>query len=241
MAYVTITYNGQTYQIPAPGEKSANWGTALNQYLVALSAGVAANGDNNFTGENTFSGSNTYTTSQYFEGNNVFSGNNFFEQPTAFDERLEIRKIADTPAQTANYGRMWVSSTDGDLYYRRSAPGSSTVVNLSTPASGAPVYSGKQENYTILTSDNGTRFSNWGAEDSVTFTLPTAAAGLEFYFTRVASSPLTIIPSGGDFCYSPTDSGTVVLVASDYSSCKLACHSEGIWVIEAICGTIDID
>ena len=56
----TITFNGNTYQIPSPGDK--NWGSYTSTLLTGLAQGlIGVGGNNTFTGNNTFSGAVTAT------------------------------------------------------------------------------------------------------------------------------------------------------------------------------------
>jgi len=58
--------------------------------------------------------------------------------------------------------------------------------------------SAKTANYTVLTTDNGTLFTNTGASGAVVFTLPTLAAGLVYEFLVTADQSVTVASAAGD-------------------------------------------
>lgn len=119
------------------------------------------------------------------------------------------------------------------------------------PASllGAAVqrYSHKTANYTILSTEVGTLFTNLGASSTITFTLPAAALGMHFRFQVRASSgtswQLRVAPAGSDIletCAVPRVAGT----ANDYlwadglgESLHLVCMEAGKWAALTYDGT----
>ena len=56
----------------------------------------------------------------------------------------------------------------------------------------------KTADYTVLTSESGTFFTNYGATALITFTLPTMADGLNYWFYSVSATGLTIASANAD-------------------------------------------
>lgn len=111
------------------------------------------------------------------------------------------------------------------------------------PGAVGITFAAKTANYPILTTDNGTRFSNAGAAGSVQFTLPTVAAGLEFTFAAVVGFSLTV--TGGTFTGPGGMAGTTVTVSvsgtsspNRYTSFKLGCYDGSTWLVQELNGAI---
>lgn len=221
MSYVTLNFNGLSYSIPAPGDKSANWGALINTYLQALAGGAAA-----------------------------LNVANEFTAPVTFDLQAVLDHGAalvpqSAPSQSANL-QIYCNTGDGNLYALLPTGHSAVPVNLSGTNQLAPPYAAKTSNYAILAGDNTTRFSNQGATNTVTLTLPTATAGLEFYFTCSAPYQLTVARAGGANILVPGGtSGTSVTVygaiaANQYTSFRLACVDGSNWVLGALTGNVNV-
>lgn len=56
----------------------------------------------------------------------------------------------------------------------------------------------KATSYTVLTTDNGTMFHTTGASGAITFTLPTAAAGLYYRFLNTVAQDMVIASAPAD-------------------------------------------
>ena len=56
----------------------------------------------------------------------------------------------------------------------------------------------KTADYTVLATESGTFFTNYGATALITFTLPTMADGLNYWFYSVSATGLTIASANAD-------------------------------------------
>jgi hypothetical protein len=63
---------------------------------------------------------------------------------------------------------------------------------------GGSAVSIKTANYTVLATDNNTTFTNTGAGGSVTFTLPTAAASLNYCFINDQTTTIVVLATGSN-------------------------------------------
>ena len=100
--------------------------------------------------------------------------------------------------------------------------------------------SSKTANYTIVTADSYKDFDNTGAVGSVTFTLPTPAAGLVFGFAVVAAYNVIVQAPGGSVVYLGTlasSSGGTVSSNSVGSYALVKCRSLTEWLIQSTMGT----
>ena len=75
----------------------------------------------------------------------------------------------------------------------------------------------KTASYTVLPSDNGTRFTNTGASGAVTFTLPKLAPGYVFEFLVAANQNVTIT----------SNEGSNIMTSNNASASSLAFSSAG--------------
>lgn len=98
----------------------------------------------------------------------------------------------------------------------------------------------KTANYTVVVSDSGKHFNNVGAAGSVTFTLPTGAAGMQYTFEVDATQTITIQAGGSD----TIRNGTVVSAAggtmtANANGCivHLVCTKANTWKVKSIIGT----
>lgn len=214
MSYIVLNFNQNTYPIPAPGDKSQNWGAQINSYLSALASGAAA--------QNVV---NTFTAQQ------------------AFNAGIALATEA-APSQTANL-QLFCNVTDGNLYALLPIGHSAVPINLTISNPSAPAYVAKTIDYTIKATDNTTRFSNLGASSTVTFTLPAATVGLEFYFTCVAAQQMTVQPTAGSMLVPGGNSGASATVygnitANRYTSFRISCVDGTNWVLGQLTGNISI-
>lgn len=98
-------------------------------------------------------------------------------------------------------------------------------------------------NYGVVTTDSGKFFNNIGATGTVNFTLPTAAAGLHFYFTVEAAQTLTVTAgSGATISIGETTSAVAgnATSASPYSALHVVAISTTEWVAIASSGSWQI-
>jgi hypothetical protein len=56
----------------------------------------------------------------------------------------------------------------------------------------------KAASYTVLPTDNGTRFTTLGAVGAIVFTLPALAPGLRFQFLNLVAQDMTITSAAGN-------------------------------------------
>lgn len=66
-------------------------------------------------------------------------------------------------------------------------------------------YAAKTAAYTVLASDNGTTFTNRGASDSVTFTLPAPFVNAHYKFIVIAAQALVVAADVADTLISYND------------------------------------
>ena len=100
--------------------------------------------------------------------------------------------------------------------------------------------SDKTADYSVLSGDSGTTFTNIGASGNVVFSLPTPAAGLEYSFIIGASQNVAVVPSGSTTIkYGPNlsmSSANVLASADLYSFIKMIGISSTVWVVESVIG-----
>jgi hypothetical protein len=95
-----------------------------------------------------------------------------------------------------DYIELWHETDDGDDLQIES--GTITIESYGELALGPYTTSDKTTDYTVLSADNGTVFTNIGAAGTVTFTLPAGTEGQKFTFKRVASQEVRIDPNAAD-------------------------------------------
>lgn len=92
---------------------------------------------------------------------------------------------------------------------------------------------GKQYNYTtdqqLIASQDGAVISNLGATSAISVTLPAAVAGMEFGFTRIASYPIRVVPSGTNSIGGGAPGDSKLIVARGLTS--IACMVSGTWEV----------
>lgn len=99
----------------------------------------------------------------------------------------------------------------------------------------------KTGNYTVLAADSGTLFTNTGAAGTVVFTLPTAAAGLHYYFyvdavqtVQATAAASTTIQVGGSVSTSAGNisnnvKGTLIHIVAIDSTHWITLNALGSW------------
>ena len=109
-----------------------------------------------------------------------------------------------------------------------------TVVGQKVPISS------KTSAYPVVAADSGTHFDNIGAGGSVTFTLPAAAAGLNYCFLVSAAQTVVVtVQTGEKIAVGLTNSaasGNITATAAFSEACVEA-HAASQWVARAVTGT----
>lgn len=101
------------------------------------------------------------------------------------------------------------------------------VLRTSSSLGANVITSTKTSNYTVIVSDRGTHFDNIGASAQVDFTLPTAAAGLNYCFAVDASQTVRVIAVGSDkISLGSTNSATAGNLSSGTSLSNLCIASQ---------------
>lgn len=166
---ITLTAKG-TGQI-----KVTSLGSASSPSLVVGAEGIYSRANGALNIQNPAFGA----TSNHFE----FVGQNWFSM------------TAGTQVQWASSTTDSVSGVDTGI--KRNAV---AVVEVNNGTAGGfglllagRVVTAKTSNYTVVTADKSTFFSNTGAAGGVTFTLPTAAVGNTYEFYRDANQTVTIV------------------------------------------------
>lgn len=94
--------------------------------------------------------------------------------------------------------------------------------------------------YAVLTSDSGKHFNNIGAVGTVIFSLPPAAAGLEFSFAVYVTQILRVLANTGDqIAIGDLNSAAAGNVESNlpFSSIKIECHDGAQWIASSSIGS----
>lgn len=78
----------------------------------------------------------------------------------------------------------------------------------------------------LATTDSGFTRSNTGATIAITYTLPSASAGLRYSFVRVAPYDITLTPNGAD-----TIAGGNSYLISAPGRVDIECYASGAWVV----------
>lgn len=271
MSYITVTFNGNTFSIPASGEVGP-WAVALNQFLQALASGAPGlNVANELTQQLQLDKPLLLTSvaapAQSGSGSQVYT-----DVADGYAYVIPASPASATPIKIGSTGVTSVGMTVPAIMAVSGSPvtGSGTLaVSLNTqaantvlagPTSGGSAtpafraltvadlpapFAAKTANYPILVADTQTRFSNLGALASVTFTLPTATSGLEFYFTCMAAQNLVVTGAASSIVGPSGLTGTHVTVygtlpANRYTSFKLGCYDGSTWVVQNLTGAIAV-
>lgn len=108
--------------------------------------------------------------------------------------------------------------------------------------------SAKTGNYSVSAStDIGKHFDNIGAAGAVTFTLPAAAAGLQYCFAVIASQDVKVAPTTSDVIYMGTTASTngtgggyLDLASSKGANICVVAHEAGEYLVTSSVGTITV-
>lgn len=100
----------------------------------------------------------------------------------------------------------------------------------------------KTANYTVLDSESGTGFTNVGAGAAVTFTLPAAVVGLNYYFAVGVAQELRIDPNGTETISLPSTgvpsaAGAYIVADAIGETVRIACVTAGSWRVFGYTGT----
>lgn len=102
----------------------------------------------------------------------------------------------------------------------------------------------KTASYTVLAADSGTLFTNAGASGAITFTLPTRAANLQYWFYVVAEQNVTISSAAGSDIVAhgnATASNIIFNVPGHRIGAKISvsCNAAGtLWYVDRICQNV---
>ena len=173
-----------------------------------------------------------------YPGVNLFSGSTY-EAALGLSQtsNFYIFTIADIPLDfgTDNNSRWWIGGSGG--FYSNGFNADPGANNIATTgyvlAEIDPVT--KTSNYSVASGDSGKHFDNAGASGSVTFSLPAAAAGLNYCFAVYAAETLEVLANGSDqiyFATSETSSENITGASVGMSVC-LEAHGTGKWITSA--------
>lgn len=100
----------------------------------------------------------------------------------------------------------------------------------------------KTANYTVLTTENGTGFTNVGAAGAITFSLPAATVGLHYYFAVGVAQELRIDPNGTETISLPSSgvpqaAGAYLTADAIGETVHIACATAGSWRVFGYTGT----
>lgn len=96
--------------------------------------------------------------------------------------------------------------------------------------------------YTILTSENGTAFSNVGASGAIVLSLPAATVGLNYMFRVGVAQELRIDPNGSETISLPSSgvpgaAGKYLVADAIGETVHLVCFVAGTWSVLGFTGT----
>lgn len=103
--------------------------------------------------------------------------------------------------------------------------------------------SAKTADYTVLTTDIGTTFTNEGASGAITFALPAATVGLWYRFTAKAAQELRVDPNGTETIALPSTgaqqaAGAYLTFDAIGEGIEIQCVKAGCWEVNYYRGTV---
>lgn len=103
-------------------------------------------------------------------------------------------------------------------------------------------FTAKTANYTVTALDSGSGFTNAGAGGAITFALPAAAVGLNYYFSVEAAQELRIDPNGTETISLPSDgvpgaAGAYLTANAIGETIRIVCAVAGSWRVFSAVGT----
>jgi hypothetical protein len=107
---------------------------------------------------------------------------------------------------------------------------------------GLRLVEAKTADYTVTAADSGKAFTTVGAAGTVTFALPAAVAGLEYYFRVGAVQELRIDPNGSETIAlpstgAPSAGGAYITANAIGESVHIMCCTAGHWTVFGFTGT----
>lgn len=103
-------------------------------------------------------------------------------------------------------------------------------------------FTAKTANYTVTTNDSGSGFTNTGAAGAITFALPAATVGLNYYFRVSVAQELRIDPNGTETISLPSTgvpgaAGKYLTADAIGETVRLICAVAGTWSVFGYTGT----
>jgi hypothetical protein len=173
------------------------------------------------------------------------------------DDRIEAGEKITLPSGNAPLPALTFTVDLNTGFYRAGADimgysvGGTKRAEMSTSAfilNGISLYgqllnvSAKTANYTVLTTDSATVFTNEGAAGAVTFALPAATVGLNYRFQVMAAQELRIDPNGTETIALPSTgaqsaAGAYIVADALGEWVNIVCVKAGQWVVQGYNGT----
>jgi len=103
-------------------------------------------------------------------------------------------------------------------------------------------FTAKTANYTVLAAESGSGFTNVGASGAITFALPAAVVGLNYYFAVGAAQELRIDPNGTETISLPSTgvpsaAGAYIVADAIGETVRIVCATTGSWRVFGFTGT----
>ena len=103
-------------------------------------------------------------------------------------------------------------------------------------------FTAKTANYTVTANDSGSGFTNVGASGAITFALPAATVGLNYYFAVGVAQELRIDPNGSETISLPSSgvpgaAGKYLVADAIGETVRLVCATAGSWRVFGYTGT----
>ena len=148
--------------------------------------------------------------------------------------------VTITPTTSTINGAATLALTTGQgAFIWSSGSNYFAIIGFSSAASKLITTVTKTTSYGVTTGDSATHFNNIAAGGSVTFTLPAAAAGLNYGFYVDAAHPVVITAAGSDVIQATglaSSAGGSFTSASRYSYLEIVSHSTGRWAVPSMVG-----